>query len=143
MVDFGLKEKPEGYQSQADVVMSRLGAVGQGEMKRMNAAGRRGEIRFQDEGGLQGKYYKEVKVYESCQAVDAQPYSAGAAGDRGYFGYVDYMYRIYQSERTANKAEAESKTADIRTDKSGHETLKYRFGAGGVWDGHEGELTRH
>jgi hypothetical protein len=112
-------------------------------MKRMNAAGRRGEIRFQDEGGLQGKYYKEVKVYESFQAVDAQPYSTGTGGDRGYYGYIDYTYHLFQSERTPNKAEAEAKTADIRTDKTGHETFKYKFGGGGVWDGHEGELSRH
>ncbi|MBI5092300.1 MAG: hypothetical protein HZB26_07625 [Candidatus Hydrogenedentes bacterium] len=141
MVDFGLKEKPEGYQSQSDAILTQLRAVGQGEMKRMNGAGRRGEIRFQDAGGMQGTYYKEVKVYESFQGVDAQSYSTATAGERGYYGYVDYTYRLYQSERTPNKAEAESKTADIRTDKTGHETYRYKFGSGGTWDGHEGELA--
>lgn len=141
MVDFGLKEKPEGYQSQSDTIMAQLRGVGQGEMKRMNGTGRRGEILFQDDGGMQGMFYKEVKVYESCQPVDAQPYSTATPGERGYYGYIDYTYHIYQSERTPSKAEAETKTADIRTDKQGHETYRYRFAGGGSWDGHEGELT--
>lgn len=136
-----MKQKPAGYQSQSDLILNQLRSVGQTEMKRMNLSGRRGKVRFQKEGDFQGKYYKEVKVYESFQPLDTRPYTAGASEERGYYGYISYTYRVYESERTPNRVDAQAKTADIRTDQTGHETYRYKFGPGGAWDGRQGELT--
>jgi len=140
--DFGIGEKPEGYVTGAELVMSNLSKVGDTEMKRMNMASRHGEIKFQDEGGLKGKFYKEVKVYDACYPLDARAVTKAAEGDRGYVGLIEYSYRVYQSERFSTRAEAEAASASIPTDISGRETFRYRFSASGVWDGAPGELTR-
>jgi len=142
LVDFGLREKPEGYVSGADTVVDRLQAVGDTEMKRMNQEARHGEIKFQEDG-LRGLYYKEVKVYERCYPLDAQPVSASSQTDsRGYVGYIEYAYRVYQSPRKSNRAEATAESATISTDEQGRETYRYNFGPGGVWDGGKGERAR-
>ena len=139
--DFGIGEKPEGYESFGDRVMTRLDAVGKTEMKRMNVAGRYGEIQFEDEHCLQGKYYKQVKEYESYQALEAVPVSRGSQGGRGYIAYIQYTFRVKQGERFATRTEAEAAPANIRTDVSGKETYRYTFGSGGTWDGAAGEQT--
>src|SRR5690606_21690764 len=87
MVDFGLKEKPEGYVTGTDRVEDRLAQVGQTELKRLNIANRDGEVKFEEGEGLTGKYYKEVKVYENFYPIEAQPVSRAQADDRGYVGY--------------------------------------------------------
>lgn len=140
--DFGIGEKPEGYVSTSDLVMQRLDAVGQMEMKRMNREARHGEIKFQDEGGLKGKYYKRVKVYENAIPLEASATSRGSTEDRGYVGYIEYVYRMYESPRKSRRAEAEAEPATIRTGETGREVYRYRFGPTGVWDGAEGERTR-
>ncbi|MDZ4858826.1 MAG: hypothetical protein SGI88_07560 [Candidatus Hydrogenedentes bacterium] len=139
--DFGIGEKPEGYESMSDKIMTRLEAVGKTELRRMNVEGRHGTIEFQQESNLQGKYYKQVKLYESYTALEAVPVSRGSQGDRGFIGYVQFTYRMMQSERKSNRTEAEAETASIRTDVVSRETYRYTFGPGGTWDGNTGELT--
>ena len=140
--DFGLGEKPAGYVSGLDRVMQNLPRVGEMEIKRMNFEARQGEIKFQQGKGLQGKYYKEVKVYEKCYPLDAQAISKGENGERGYLGYIEYEYTIYQSERKATRAEAAASSATIPTMKKGRDVYRYHFSAGGNWDRGNGELTR-
>ncbi|GMV94992.1 MAG: hypothetical protein KJ060_15260 [Candidatus Hydrogenedentes bacterium] len=140
--DFGIGEKPEGYETGSDRVMSRLDAVGKTEMKRMNVEGRHGDIKFQEEGTLGGKYYKEVKVYEAYRPMDARAVSRTSHGERGYVGYVQYDFQVYQSPRVATRVEAEASSATIRTDVAGRETYRYNFGPSGAWDGGPGEETR-
>ena len=142
MVDFGLKAKPEGYVSGSDKVFERLNAVGETELKRLNLAEQKGAVKFQKESELKGKYYKEVKVYESWYPIDVQPMSGSQEGQRGFLGYVEYAYRVYQSERTSVPAEASAKTADIPTDTTARETYRYTFGVGGEWNGGKGEKVR-
>ncbi|MCC6696287.1 MAG: hypothetical protein IT365_11710 [Candidatus Hydrogenedentes bacterium] len=140
--DFGIGEKPEGYESGTDKVMSRLDNVGKTELKRMNLERRHGEVKFQEEGNLSGKYYKEVKTYETYRPMDARPLTRTSYGERGYVGYIQYEFRIFQSPRVTNRVEAEAASATIRTDVSGRETYRYDFGPSGAWDGAPGELTR-
>ncbi len=140
--DFGIGEKPEGYESGSDRVMSRLDGVGKTEMKRMNLEGRHGEVKFQEEGNLGGKYYKEVKMYEDFRPMDARAVTRTTHGERGYVGYIQYDFQVFQSPRTANRVEAEASSANIRTDISGRETYRYNFSASGAWDGAPGEQTR-
>lgn len=142
LADFGLREQPEGTVTGSDKIMDRLADVGVTEMKRMNLKGREGEVKFQEDDGLDGKYYKEVKVYESAHAADANSVSNPAQSDRGYVGYIDYSYRIYQSERRSTKVEAAALDADIPTDIRGRETYRYNFSSGGSWQGGEGELVK-
>jgi hypothetical protein len=140
--DFGIGEKPEGYETGTDRVMTRLDGVGKTEMKRMNVEGRHGDIKFQEEGNLGGKYYKEVKVYEAYRPMDARPVSRTSRGERGFVGYVQYDFQVYQSPRVTTRVEAEASSANIETGVSGRETFRYSFGASGAWDGAPGELTR-
>lgn len=144
MMDFGLRAKPEGYQSESDQVMQRLNSVGPAELKRLNAAEQKGQIKFQQMGDLKGKYYKEVKVYESFFPTDAQSVTrAGSAeSDRGFTGFVAYGYRIYQSPRKNSSAEAEGETASIATEVTGRDTFRYSFGASGEWNGSKGEKVK-
>ena len=140
--DFGIGERPEGYVPTSEVVMRRLASVGQSEMKRMNREGRHGEIEFQDEGGLRGKFYKRVKVYQNAVPLEASAVARGSTQDRGYVGYIEYSYEMYESARKNTRAEAEAEPANIRTGETGREVYRYRFGATGAWDGAKGERTR-
>ncbi|HNR34390.1 MAG TPA: hypothetical protein PKO36_04375 [Candidatus Hydrogenedentes bacterium] len=144
LTDFGLRAKPEGYRSETDEVMQRLGNVGPSELKRLNAEAQKGQIKFQQTGDLKGKYYKEVKVYESFYPTDAQSVSRGGPteGERGFTGYIDYAYRIYQSPRKNSSSEAEGETASIPTDITGRETYRYNFGPSGEWNGSKGEKVK-
>lgn len=139
--DFGIGEKPEGYESVTDKILVNMENIGKTEMKRMNVAGRHGEIKFQQDSGLTGKYYKEVKVYEDARPMEAMPITRGTMGERGFVGYIQYSYRVYQSERKSNRTEAQAESANISTDVAGRETYRYTFGPGGAWDGKPGELT--
>ena len=142
MTDFGLRAKPEGYVEPSDKVFAKLNDVGKAEMRRMNAAQGHGEVKFQSDGSaLGGQYYKEVKRYESFQPLDAERLSRSTQAQRGYVGYIDYKYRVYQSERTSSRTKATTLRATIPTDIEGHETYRYKFGPGGGWDGGRGELT--
>lgn len=140
--DFGIGEKPEGYVTGSEMVMANLRKVGETELKRMNMQNRHGEVKFQEEEGLKGKFYKEVKVYDGFYPLDARAVAKAAEGDRGYIGLIEYSYRTYQSERFNTRAEAEAASAAIPTDQSGRETFRYKFSAGGVWNGSPGEATR-
>ena len=141
--DFGMGDRPEGYESVSDRVMESLRDVGEAEMRRMNSASRHGEVKFQEAGSLQGHFFKEVKVYESFYPLDAVPVSrAGSSGGRGYVGTISYDYRVYQSERFSTRTEAQAASADIMTDTQGRDVYRYNFGSRGVWDGRPGELTR-
>jgi ASC-1-like (ASCH) protein len=140
--DFGVGEKPEGYVSGAEKVEARLNDVGKTEMKRMNAAGRQGDVVFSEEGPLRGKYYKKVKMYESFRPLEARPISHGGQGEHGFVGLIQYTFRIYEGERKNNRTEAAAASANLRTDVTGRETYRHRFGSGGGWDGAPGERTR-
>jgi len=142
LVDFGVREKPEDYVSGSDRVFEGLNVVAKAEMKRMNQEARRGEVKFQEEKGLRGKYYKEVKRYEDFHPQDARPAVRTAGNGHGYVGYIEYSYRIYQSARKNTRAEAAAEPAGIPTDQVGRETYRYRFAPGGVWDGAKGEKVR-
>ncbi|MCX5771437.1 MAG: hypothetical protein NTZ09_14375 [Candidatus Hydrogenedentes bacterium] len=143
MADFGLKARPEGYVSGSDKVMEQLDGVGATEMKRMNMAEQRGTVKFQKESEVRGKYYKEVKKYERYVPTDAQAVNRAALSDTGYAGYLDYTYRIYQSERKPTSAEAAAESATIPTDVTGHETYRYTFSSAGQWNGSKGERARN
>lgn len=138
--DFGIGEAPEGYVSGSDQVFARLEKLSETEMKRMNAAGRLGEVKFAEDG-LKGKWYKEVKVYEAAQPLDAQAMSRGVNTARGYWGYVEYRYELYQSERRPTQTEALALSANIPTGVKGKEVYRYKFGPAGTWDGQAGEKT--
>jgi hypothetical protein len=142
LYDFGIGEKPEGHVSGAEKVMVQLENVGKAEMKRMNLKQRHGEVKFQQETGLTGKYYRELKKYEDAYPVDARPVTRSSQGERGFVGYIDYRYRVYQSKRVATRVEAEAASADISTDVTGRETYRYNFSYGGTWDGAEGQSVR-
>ena len=142
MADFGLKQRPEGYVSGGDRVMERLNAVGAMEMKRMNIEEQRGVVKFQKESDVRGKYYKEVKKYESYVPTDASAINRSNLSEMGYVGYLDYTFRMYQSERKPTSAEAAAESATIPTDVTGHETYRYTFSSTGQWNGSKGERAR-
>jgi hypothetical protein len=142
MSDFGLKQKPEGYVSDSDKAMERLNAAGLMEMKRLNQLELKGTIKFQPAGELHGKYYKEVKVYESFYPTDAQAVSRTSDMERGFYGYIEYAFRMYQSARKDTSAEASILTADVPTEVTGRERYRYMLNAGGEWNGGKGERVR-
>lgn len=143
MADFGLGQRPEGGASPTDRVYERLQSVGETELSRLNGQSQRGEIKFQQEGPYQGRYYRELKVYESARPYDVRRGSRGGSGpERGYVGYIDYDYQVYQSERRNTRAEVEFEPADIPTGERGRERYRYNFTPGGGWDGRRGELVR-
>lgn len=140
--DFGVRDRPEGYLSGADRVFERLGELGKSEIKRMNMEARNGEIKFEDTAGLRAKYYKEVKVYENSYPLDASPTSRTTAHERGYVGYIEYSYRVFQSPRKSNRTEAAAERATIPTYERGREKYRYRFSGGGLWSGGKGEKVK-
>lgn len=142
LTDFGLREKPDGYVEPSDKVYDRLDTVGKQEMSRMNAESRHGVVKFEQSGTLGGAYYKEVKLYEDYRPIDAQRMSRNSQSERGYVGFIDYTYRIFQSERRPNKTEVDALSATIPTGDEGRETLRYTFGPAGEWNGYPGEPVR-
>ena len=140
--DFGIGEKPEGYVSGTDRIMERLEDVAKTEMRRMNSSGRHGDVQFREENELEGSYYKESKVYESYLVLDARSLSRSSQSDRGYVGFVEYTYEIFQGEHRPTQAEAAAQSANIKTGKRGREVLRYTFSASGTWDGAAGEPSR-
>ena len=138
LADFGIGEHPEGYVSGSDKVYQQLDTVGQTEIKRMNAEGREGQIKFEQDG-LKGRYFKEAKVYESAHPVDVK--ATTASSDRGFVGFIEYEYRMFRGEAKPTRAEAAAQTADISTDTTGRETMRYNFGVAGAWDGGKGERS--
>jgi len=118
--------------------MTQLRGVGEAELKRMNMAGRQGEVKFQGEGNLKGQYYREVKNYEGFSPLEATGSGQASGGDRGYAGYIQFRYRVYQSERKPNRTEAAAAPATIRTDVTGSETFRFTFSSLGTWDGQPG-----
>lgn len=141
MYDFGVGDRPEGYVSTTDKIMENLPEVGAVEIQRLNAEARRGEIKFQEEGEFRGKYYKETKIYERAVPVDASaaPRTASDRDTRVFYGYIDYMYRVYQGPRRDTRAEAEADRATIATSETGRDSYRYRFGLSGEWNGGRGE----
>ncbi len=144
LVDFGIEDKPEGYSSMTDQVFARLDDVARAEITRMNQVERNGEVKFEEEKGMRGKYYKQRKQYEDFYPLAVEPASrtGGGAGDRGYFGFIKYGYQVYESPRVDTSSEAEAAKADIPTGETGREVYRYEFSAGGVWDGSPGRKAR-
>jgi hypothetical protein len=141
LTDFGIRPKPEGYETPSDTVFQRLDEVGAQELKRLNAANRRGEVKVQQDG-LRAQFYKEVKVYEGYYPLEAAAITGGTYSERGFHGYIDYEYRIYQSPRRDSRAEAENEPATVATGEGGRETYRYTFSSGGSWNGAAGERVR-
>ena len=81
--DFGIRERSEDYVSGKDTVFARLDDVGKTEMKRLNLGERSGEVKFEEQGDLRGKYYKEIKVYQNHYPVDVDATWRTRALDRG------------------------------------------------------------
>ena len=142
LVDFGVREAPEGYESGSDRVFERLSEVAKTEMARLNQEGRHGAIKYQEQDGIRGKYYKEVKVYDGFHPLDAGPVPRDSAGGRGYTGYIEYTYTIFQSARMSSRTEAAAESPAIATNQTGREVYRYRFTASGAWDGGKGEKVR-
>ena len=142
--DFGLQERPEGYESGSDQVMKNMTAVGKTEMKRLNLEGRRGEIKFEEsELDGSGVYYKEVKIYENFYPLEANPGSRNSQSkSAGYIGYMEFAYEYYQSPRKKNRVEAEAAATTIPSRNRGRDAFRYRFNSGGVWNGGKGERMR-
>ncbi len=141
LADFGLRDHPEDYVSRTDQAFEQLDLVGTTEMKRMNHAGRHGEIKFEGEG-RRGSYYKQVKVYYAFQPLDAKVATEAGNRSRGFSGTIQYRYRIYESERCSTQAEASALTADRETSQDGREIFRYHLSSGGIWNGAAGEKTK-
>ena len=142
LTDWGLRAQPEGYVSETDKVFESLNEVGAVEMKRLNAELQHGQVKFQSEGDLKGKYYKEVKAYETYYPTDAQRSSRSGEMEGGFQGYIEFAYRMYQSPRKSTGSEAEAETASIPTDITGRDPYRYTFGPTGQWNGGKGEKVR-
>ena len=143
LVDFGVRAKPEGTVTETDRASEELAAIGDTELKRLNMESRHGTVKFEDSGDLKGKYYHEVRVYEEAFPLDAQPESGVGSAERGYVGYIEYSYRIYQSPRKTTRAEAEAESASIPTTETGRERYRYHFDRVGSWDGSKGERAKN
>ncbi|MFP4502259.1 MAG: hypothetical protein ACLFTT_14755 [Candidatus Hydrogenedentota bacterium] len=140
LTDWGLRERPEGYVSRSDRIYEKLPDVGKAELDRLNREARQGEVEFEQEG-LHGRYYKEVRRYEDYYPLDVKSINESARGDTGYYGYIEYSYRVMQSPRQESRAEAAAEPADIFTGEEGREVYRYRFRSGGTWDGDAGKRT--
>ncbi|GMW03439.1 MAG: hypothetical protein AMXMBFR84_45730 [Candidatus Hydrogenedentota bacterium] len=141
--DFGMGERPEGYVTGSDKVMERLSEVGKTELRRLTMENRHGEVKFQEESALTGKYYKEVKNYKDFMPLDVRAVTHGSQGERGYIGYINFTYEVLQSERKSTRVEAEALSANISTGVTGREQYRYTFSSGAVWDGNKGEPVRN
>lgn len=142
--DFGIGEKPEGYVSTTEKIMENLPEVGAVEIQRLNAEQRQGEIKFFEEDEFRGKFYKTAKIYERAVPVEATaaPRTASERDTRVFYGYIDYIYRVYQGPRRDTRAEAEADRPTIATQESGRDMYRYRFGLSGEWNGGRGEPIR-
>ena len=140
--DFGIRERSEDYVSGKDAVFARLDDVGKTEMKRLNLGERSGEVKFEEQGDLRGKYYKEIKVYQNHYPVDVDATGSTRTRDRGYVARIEFSYRVYQGPRKSTRAAASAEVADIATSLRGRETYRYRFSARGTWDGVKGVRAR-
>ena len=141
--DFGIQDRPDDYVSGSDKVVARLNDVGKSELKRLNLLDRRGEILYDNSDALRGKYYKQLKVYERFYPIEANSTGRTAGNDeRGYVGYIEYVYQMYEGPRKNTRAEAMAELADIPTGDDGRETYRYRFNSAGTWSGGKGEKVR-
>ena len=140
--DFGIRERSEDYISGEDAVRARLDEVGKTEIKRLNLAARSGEVKFEEQGELRGKFYKEIKVYKNHYPLDVDATGTTRTRDRGYVARIEYSYRVYQGPRKSTRAAASAEVADIATSLRGRETYRYRFSARGTWDSVKGVRAR-
>ncbi len=141
LTDFGIKKRPEGYVTDSEKVFKQLDPIGPSEMKRMNLAQGQGTVKFQN-NGLRGLYYKEKKVYESYYPLESSAAGKTSDGSEGFYGYIEYSYRLYQSARVETRAEAMSLDTDIPTDTTGSEAYRYHLNSSGVWDGAKGQKAK-
>lgn len=140
--DFGLKERPEGYESTSDRVMKDLENVGKTDIKRLNMESRAGEIAFEETGDFQGLYYKRIKVYQNYYPLDAAAKPRRNREPGGYTGRIEYSYRIYEGARKRNRTLAAAEDAKLQTNETGHEIYRYDFTSAGTWRGGKGELVK-
>jgi hypothetical protein len=142
LTDWGVRSPDEDYVQGSDTVMARMRSVAETEMRRMNAVQRRGEVKFQEHSGVGGAFYREVKVYEQHYLIDARRISRSSRARGGYTGYIDYAYRMHQSERKGTRVEAAEAEANVPTDITGRDRFSYSFGTSGTWDGAPGQKVR-
>ena len=142
LTDFGIRDKQEGYVTGTDTVYQRLPEVGNSEIDRLNTAERRGTIKFKQDG-LRGVYVKRSKRYETSHPVDAAPISMNSQTTAltGYYGYVEFSFRYFESAPKPTSTEAQDADADIPTEEQGRETYRYSFTSSGTWDGGKGQRT--
>ncbi len=141
--DFGLQERPDDYVSGSDRVMAKLPDIGKAELPRLNAGSRGGDVLYEKTDSLHGAYYKKARVYEEYRPLDAN-YSntRNARQEVNFVGYIEYTYQIYESPRRPSRVEAMAEIPNIPTGQRGTETMRYRFGSGGNWDGVKGEPVK-
>ncbi|HPO13198.1 MAG TPA: hypothetical protein PLI09_07115 [Candidatus Hydrogenedentes bacterium] len=143
LTDFGIRKPPPGQVSESDKIFKQLDPIGAAEQKRLNLDQGQGVVKYQSEG-LRGMYYKEKKVYESYYPLEASAIGKGSdVIPSGYYGYIEFSYRLYQSGRVSTRTEAMAKVADIPTDTMGREVYRYTLGTGGEWDGGKGQKMKN
>ena len=140
--DFGIRDRPEGYESGSDKVFSQLNHIGRADLDRLNTLNRAGEVKFEEGADGFGKFYRELKIYEDFHPLDARS-APRSGGDRssGYIGLIEYSYRIHQSLRKNTRVEAQVEPASIATNITGRESIRYRFDRAGNLVGESGEVV--
>ena len=141
--DFGLQERPEDYVSGSERAMKTLRTVGVTEIKRLNTENQHGEVKYQSiDGDLNGKFYKEVKIYTRSYPISAEPVSrSGNIKNSGYNCTIDYAYEIYEGPRFSNRTNAEASDASVPSGVKGRDTYRYSISSSGTWDGSNGKAT--
>jgi hypothetical protein len=141
MQDFGLQERPDDYESGSDKVLKAMENVGKSELSRLNLSQRRGEIAYQKKD-LSTLYYKTMKKYRRSYPIEANSKSRNSQSkSKGFIGYIEYDYEIYESARFINRVEAEAAPAEIPSGQRGREVYSYKFTTSGTWNGQRGSLV--
>jgi hypothetical protein len=139
--DFGIQERPEDYQSGSDTVIKAMENVGATELRRLNLSQRRGTVTFQKKE-LSTLYYKTMKKYTRSYPLDANAKSRNSQSkSKGFVGYIEYSYEIYESARFINRVDAQAAPAEIPAGERGREVYSYNFTTSGSWNGQAGKLV--
>lgn len=140
MQDFGLQERPADYEAGTDRASDELERVGKTEMARLNNDAREGEVVLRSENEAVGTYFRERKIYESYKVLDsfATTGRRGTGSDRGFSGYIEYTYEVYESLPAENRLLAERAPTTVSTGRRNTTVLRYEMNAAGRWNGSPG-----
>ena len=138
LTDFGVRKAPEEQTEVDSARLQKLAVVGEQELARLNQESRRGDVKCDTSDKMRALYYKEAKVYENFYPVDYTDVMSQDEEKRGFQGYIDFEYRMYQSERFPTRAEAAMANATVPSDQGGRERYRYSFTQGGEWNGRKG-----